>query len=301
MPPANRTAPCPKLPEACPPRRVGLLAGWGRYPFIVADALRRQGCHAYCLGIRAHADPHLAPLCHDFRWIGLARIGQAIRYFRRHRITEATMAGKIHKGLLFQPWRWLRLLPDWRTLQACIPHLITRRKDCRDDSLLRMVVDQFAAYGIHFKPATDYAPQLLVEPGQLTRRAPSAAQWKDIRFGWTVAKELGRLDIGQCVAVKDQAVLAVEAIEGTDHCIRRAGDLCPAGEFTVIKLAKPQQDMRFDVPTVGLATLRTMVAAGARVLAIEARRTILLDQAAVVDYANQHKLVLLALENPPEP
>ena len=135
-----------------------------------------------------------------------------------------------------------------------IPHFLTRRKDCKDDSLLGAVVAEFAAAGIRFVPATDYVPELLVSAGQLTAAGPSAWQWKDIRFGWQLAKEMGRLDVGQSVAVRDQAVLAVEAVEGTDECIRRAGALCRAGGFTVVKVAKPKQDMRFDVPTVGLQT-----------------------------------------------
>ena len=182
-------------------------------------------------------------------------------------------------------------------LRAAIPHFVTRSKDCRDDSLLGMLVREFAADGIHFKPATDFAPELLVKPGQLTRRGPSSHQWKDIRFGWTVAKELGRLDIGQSVAVMGQSVLAVEAIEGTDECIRRAGTLCRAGGFTVVKVAKPNQDMRFDVPTIGLGTLDTMVKAGGRVLAVEAGRTIVLDQAAVIEFANRNGLVIVSIDS----
>ena len=144
-------------------------------------------------------------------------------------------------------------------------------------------------------PATDYAPELLLPPGRLTSRGPNSWQMKDIQFGWRMAKEMGRLDIGQSVAVKDQAVLAVEAVEGTDQCIRRAGSLCPAGGFTVVKVAKPQQDMRFDVPTIGLGTLETMVQSGASVLAVEAGKTILLDQADVIAYADRHKLVIVSL------
>jgi hypothetical protein len=137
---------------------------------------------------------------------------------------------------------------------------------------------------------------LLVKKGRLTRRGPSSVQTDDIRFGWQLAKEMGRLDVGQSVAVKNRAVLAVEAVEGTDQCIRRAGDLCPAGDFTVVKVAKPQQDMRFDVPTVGLGTLESMVAAGARVLAVEADRTILIDREEFLDFANRNKLIIVALE-----
>ncbi len=279
------------------PRRIGLLAGWGRLPLCVAEALRRQGCEVYCLGTIGHADPALAEVCHDFHWLGLAKFGSAIRYFHRHDVTEIMMAGKIFKVRLFQRWSWVRHLPDLRTIRMFLPHFWTRKKDCRDDSLLGAIVEEFAAEGIHFAPPTDFAPELLVKEGQLTRRGPTAWQQKDIEFGWKIAKEMGRLDIGQSVVVKDQAVLAVEAVEGTDECIRRAGVLCRAGGFTVVKVAKPQQDMRFDVPTIGLGTLETLQAAGGKVLAVEAGRTIFLDQEAVIGYADRQGLVLVALAN----
>ncbi len=277
------------------PRRVGIMAGWGRLPLAVAEALRRQGCEVYCLGTIGHADPALAEVCHDFRWSGLAKFGAAIRYFRRHGVTEVTMVGKIFKVRLFERWRWLRNLPDLRTIRMFLPHFWTRKKDCRDDSLLGAVVEEFASEGIRFIPITDCAPELLVNEGQLTRLGPTAWQQKDIEFGWKIAKEMGRLDIGQSVAVKDQAVVAVEAVEGTDECIRRAGALCRVGGFTVVKVAKPQQDMRFDVPTIGLGTLETLQAAGGKVLAVEAGRTIFLDQAAVIEYADRRGLVVVAM------
>jgi DUF1009 family protein len=281
------------------PRRVGIMAGWGRLPLAVAESLRRQGCQVYCLGTIGHADPALAEVCNDFRWSGVARFGSALRYFRRHGVTEVTMVGKIFKVRLFERWRWVRNLPDLRTVRMFLPHFWTRNKDCRDDSLLRTIVQEFAANGIDFVPITDCAAELLVKEGQLTRRRPTAWQEKDVVFGWKMAKEMGRLDIGQSVAVKDQAVLAVEAVEGTDECIRRAGALCRAGGFTVVKVAKPQQDMRFDVPTIGLGTLETLHAAGGKVLAVEAGRTIFLDQDAVIDYADRHGLVIVAKQDDP--
>ena len=214
------------------PRRIGLLAGWGRYP--AADRRGPAGGRATRSTAWASpgmADPQLAEVCDDFQWVGLARFGAAIRYFQRHGVTEAIMAGKIHKVLLFQPWRWLQHVPDLRTIRMFVPHFLTRQKDCKDDTLLGAIVEEFAAEGIRFGPATDYAPELLVGAGQLTRRGPSPWQWKDIRFGWQMAKEMGRLDIGQSVAVSDQAVMAVEAVEGTDECIRRAGELCRGGRI----------------------------------------------------------------------
>ncbi len=276
---------------------MGLIAGWGEYPIIVAETLRRQGYEVYCLGVIGEADRKLAEVCHDFQFMGLAKFGRAIRYFRRHRVTDATMAGKIHKAQLFRRGGWMRYVPDLRTIRMFIPHFFTRRKDCRDDTLTRAVIDEFASEGIRLAPATDFAPEMLVESGQLTRRGPSFKQQKDIEFGWKLAKEIGRLDVGQSVAVRDQAALALEAIEGTDECIRRAGRLCRGGGFTVVKTAKPRQDMRFDVPTIGLRTLETMIEARAKVLAVEAGRTIILRQPEMIDFANRNKLIIVSLES----
>jgi DUF1009 family protein len=278
--------------------RVGLLAGWGRFPIVLAETLRRQDYYVCGLGIKDHADPALADCCDDFAWVGLSKLGRAIRYFRRHAVREATLAGKIHKVRLFQSGAWLKYWPDWQTLRAFWPHFVARRKDRKDDTLLTAVVGAFARSGITIFPATDVAPNLLMKPGQITRRGPSAAQWKDIEFGWRLAKELGRLDVGQSVAVKDRTPLAVEAIEGTDRCIRRAGELCPSGGFTVVKVAKPQQDMRFDVPTIGMGTVEAMAQAGAALLAVEAGRTILVDEREVIEFADHYGLVIVAVETP---
>jgi DUF1009 family protein len=277
---------------------IGLVAGWGRYPLIVAEALAAQGRPIVGLGVKDHADPHLARLCDSFRWVGMAKLGAAIRFFRRHGVREATMAGKIHKVKIYQPWMLLRHLPDWQAIKTFWPHFIGHRADRKDDTLLGTLVDAFARGGIDFRPATDFAPELLVKNGALTARRPTAAERADVEFGWRLAKEMGRLDVGQSVAVKGRAVLAVEAIEGTDECIRRAGALCTAGGFTVVKVAKPQQDMRFDVPTVGTQTLETMIAAGGRTLAIEAGRTILLDEQQVLALARRHGVTLVAQRDP---
>jgi DUF1009 family protein len=286
------------MPATCHPPsapHIGLLAGWGRYPIVVAEALRRQGCRTYCMGVKGHADPALAGVCDEFKWFGLGKLGTAVRFFQRRGVRQATMAGKIHKFRLFEPWSWVRHFPDLRTTRRFCKHFLFNRGDRRDDTLLSAVVDEFADNGIEMVPATDFAPELLVRTGQLTKRGPTPAQRLDIEFGWRLAKELGRLDVGQSVAVKGSTALAVEAVEGTDGCIRRAGELCRSGGFTVVKVAKPQQDMRFDVPTIGLGTLESMVAAGAACLAVEAGRTIVVDQAEVVRFAERHKLAIVAL------
>lgn len=277
------------------PRRVGILAGWGRLPLDIARSLKRQGCEVYCLGTIGHADPALADVCNEFHWLGMAKFGSAIRYFHRQGVTEVTMVGKIFKVRLFERWRWVRNLPDLRTIRMFLPHFWSKKKDCRDDSLLMTIVDEFAGEGMRFLTIQELAPELLVKEGQLTHRGPTAGQQKDIEFGWKMAKEMGRLDVGQSVAVKDQAVLAVEAVEGTDECIRRAGTLCKAGGFTVVKVAKPQQDMRFDVPTIGLGTLETIHAAGGKVLAIDAEKTILLEEQSVIEFADRNGMVVVAV------
>ncbi len=277
---------------------MGLIAGWGRYPVVLAETLKRQGCQVYCFGAKDHADPELARLCDVYQELGLAKLGAAIRFFRRNGVTRATMAGKIHKVLIFQRLAWLKHLPDWRFFREIIvPHWILRKRDGKDDTLILSVIKAFARDGITFAPATDFVPEILVKPGLLAGRRLSRRESKDIEFGWKLAKEMGRLDVGQSVAVHSQAVMAVEAIEGTDECIRRAGNLCQAGGFTVVKVAKPQQDMRFDVPTIGLGTVQTLAKAGGRVLAIEADKTIVIDEPQVVDFAKRNGICLVSLRD----
>jgi DUF1009 family protein len=276
--------------------RIGLLAGSGRFPILFAEKARHLGMRVVCVGIRDEAAPDLAGLVDRFYWAGLARLGRMIRLFRRERVQCIVMAGKIRKVAMHTPWRLLRFWPDWRTLRFWY---LRRRADNRDDSLLLGIIEEFAADGLAVASALDYCPELLVQAGVLTCRAPTTAEEADIAFGWHLAKEMGRLDVGQSVAVKERAVLAVEAIEGTDRAITRAGELCRAGGFVVVKVAKPQQDMRFDVPTVGCSTIDTMHRAGGRVLAIEAGKTILIDQDETVALANRYGLTIVALDRLP--
>jgi DUF1009 family protein len=183
-------------------------------------------------------------------------------------------------------------MPDWRTIKFWY---MRRRRDNCDDTLLLGLIDEFARDGLRIESALTLCPELLVNPGVLTRRQPSTREQSDIAFGWNVAKEMGRLDVGQSVAIKEKAVLAVEAIEGTDRAILRAGELCRAGGFVVVKVAKPQQDMRFDVPTVGCTTVESLRRAGGRVLAIEAGKTILLDREQTIALADRYGLTIVAL------
>ena len=270
---------------------IGLLAGWGRFPIVFAEKARSLNIPVVCVGVRHEASPELAPLVERFYWAGVARMGRMIRCFKKEGVRHVVMAGKIHKVRIFSPLGVWRLLPDWRTVRFWFRR---RRRNNADDSLLLSLIDEFAAEGMSFASALDLCPELLVKHGILTRRGLSSREEGDIAFGWELAKEMGRLDVGQSVAVRDRAVLAVEAIEGTDQAIQRAGQLCKRGGFVVVKVAKPRQDMRFDVPTVGAATIETMRQAGARVLAVEADKTIILDQDQTVALADKYGISIVA-------
>jgi DUF1009 family protein len=271
---------------------IGLLAGSGRFPILFAEAARRQGLPVACVGIKYEVPEELRPLCESFHVVGIAKLGQMIRTFRRLGVKRIVMAGKVTKNVMYTPWRMLQLCPDLRMIQWWYRG---KRADNRDDSLLLSIIAEFERDGMTFASALDYCPELLVKDGILTRRAPTAAERTDIEFGWNLAKEMGRLDVGQSVAVKEKATLAIEAIEGTDRCIERAGLLCRAGGWVLVKVAKPQQDMRFDVPTIGVTTIENLHKARARVLAIDAGRTILLDQPEVVALADRYGLSIVAL------
>jgi len=242
------------------------------------------------------ADPQLKTLCHEFHWLRRLSLGFVIRTFRRGGVSRWTMAGKFHKHWLYRPWRWVHFLPDWRMLRF---YYSRRRKANNDDSLLLGLIAEFRSAGLDCVSALDLCPELLVREGLLTRRRPSPAELQDVAVGWHLAREMGRLDIGQSVMISERAVLAVEAIEGTDRAIERAGTLCSGRGFVVVKVAKPDQDRRFDVPTVGTHTIETMHKAGARVLAIEAGQTILLDESEVLNLADRYGIAVASLRNAP--
>ena len=271
---------------------VGLLAGGGRFPMLFAEAAKQQGIRVVCVGIEGNADPELAQSVDTFLWNGITQLGSMIRKFKREEIDCVVMAGKIQKTVMFERFRLLRHIPDWRFIRFFFS---APRKDNRDDSLLLGLIDEFARDGIRIASALEVCPELLASAGSLTARRPRPQEIKDIAFGWQLAKEMGRLDVGQSVAVRERAAIAIEAIEGTDRAIERAGSLCPAGGFTVVKVAKPQQDMRFDVPTIGLSTIETMKKAGGTCLAIEAGKTIVLDAEETVARAERYGIAIVSL------
>jgi DUF1009 family protein len=282
----------PETWDCEPAAPVGLIAGGGRFPFVFAEKARSVGRPVVCIGLTGSADPALAKLVDRFHWSMPSRIGRVIRLFKREGVKRLVMAGKVHKAdILHRPWKIVTLFPDLTTLRFWF---FRDRPDNRDDSLMLALIDEFADSDLKVESALDLCPELLVRPGILTRRSPTSREEVDIAFGWDLAREMGRLDIGQSVAVKERAVLAVEAIEGTDRAILRAGDLCRAGGFVVVKVAKPSQDMRFDVPTVGISTVENLYRAGGKVLAIEAGRTIVIDQTDTVALADRYGLTIVA-------
>ena len=274
-------------------KRVGIIAGFGEYPVLLACFLNQKNYEVYCVGVRGQADPRLLEYCKDHLWMGFGQFGKAVRFFKKHKVTQATMAGGISKRQFHRSWLIWRYLPDFYTIRMFAPHFAFRTKDNTSDSLLLTCVEAFERQGIRILPGTGLVPEMLVKHELLTRQGPTKAQWKDIQFGWHISKELGRLDIGQAVTVKDKAVIALEALEGTDDCIARSGRLCEG--FTMLKLAKPQQDKRFDMPSFGMQTIQSLAAAGGKVLVVEANMTVLVGQQDVIDFANKNGIVIVAL------
>ncbi len=278
------------------PRRVGLVAGWGSFPVEVAEHCHALGYEIYVAAIKGHADSRLNQFAREIRWFGVAKLGGQIQFFQHNGVQQVTLAGKLFKDkILFHGLGWIEHFPDWTSLRTLYRSFITRSLDTRDDTVLGAVVDAFERHHLQVLPATELAPQLLVEEGYLTQRSPNRREMLDIEFGWQIARHMGGLDIGQSITVRDQTVLGVEAVEGTDALITRTGQLCPRGGFTLIKVAKPHQDMRFDVPTIGLRTLENLVRAGSRTIAIEAHRTILVDRQQTLAFAKKHGIAIIAL------
>jgi len=269
---------------------LGIIAGAGRFPFMVAEGARRAGRGVVAIGLRGLADTSLRHEVDRFCWSGVVRLGSWIRVFRRFGVREAIMAGSVRKADMYGRFRMLRHLPDWTSFHLWFFEVADRRTD----TILRAAADCLARKGITLTNSVQYCPDHLPGPGVYTRRQPTPDQQKDIEFGWPIAKELGRLDIGQSIAVKEQEVIAVEAIEGTDHMIQRAGELCRHGGWTLIKVAKPNQDLRFDVPTVGPNTIENLNVNGGKALVFEAGKTLVIDRDKLIEAADRAGIIVVA-------
>ncbi len=267
-------------------RKIGLIAGNGSFPLVFARAAKEKGLQVIAVAHEGETVPELAQLVDAIYWVKVGQLGKLINIFKEQEVYDVLMAGGIKKIRLFSGG-----MPDMRGLA-----LLARMIHKKDDFLLRAVAEELESEGITVRESTLYLDNLLPKPGVLTKRKPSKDEQQDIEFGWHIAKEIGKLDIGQTVAVKGQAVLAVEAIEGTDEAIRRGGRLCGNGAV-IVKICKPQQDLRFDLPAVGMQTIKTMQEVNASCLAIEAGKTIILDRETVIFEANRAGIAVAALEN----
>ena len=227
--------------------KIGLIAGNGDFPLAFARAAKQKGLQVIAVAHEGETLPELEQLVDGIFWIKVGQLGKLIRIFKDNHVSDVLMAGGIKKTRLFSGG-----MPDLRGMA-----LLARMIHKKDDSLLRAVAQELESEGITVRESTLYLDNLIAKPGILTKRKPTREEERDIEFGWQMAKEIGRLDIGQTIVVKDQAVLAVEAIEGTDEAIKRGGRLCREGAV-VVKICKPQQDLRFDLPAIGPETMKSM-------------------------------------------
>lgn len=268
--------------------RYALIAGNGRFPFLVLEAARASGRPMLVAAVREEADPELESLANGFHWIGLGQLSKLIDLFKREGVTHAVMAGQVKHTQIFSSIR-----PDWRLLK-----LLASLPGKNTDSLIGAVAGVLAEEGITLLDSTAFLKPMLAGDGVLTRRAPNDDERADIDYGLRVARELARLDIGQSVVIADRACVAVEAMEGTDAVILRAATLSRGRPLTVVKVAKPGQDMRFDVPVVGPSTAETMRKANATALSVEAGRTLLLDRDEFLRLADEAGLAVVGTPSP---
>jgi UDP-2,3-diacylglucosamine hydrolase len=250
-----------------PVKKLGLIAGNGRFPLIFAEEAKREGYTVIAVAHHGETEKTIDKAVHSVTWVYVGQLGKIIRAFQRSGVTEAVMAGGIRKVKLFSNFR-----PDLRGAQ-----FLAKLKSREDDALLRGIADELAADGIHVVESTLCLSHIVSPEGGLTKRAPRPEEWNDVELGFRTAKEIGRLGVGQTVVVKNRVVVAVEAVEGTDAAIARGAQLANSG-CVVVKVSKPQQDLRFDVPAVGIDTVNRMHEVGGAVLAVEAGKTILIDK-----------------------
>ncbi len=266
-------------------KKLGIIAGKGTLPVTIAEEAKKQGYTVVMIALDPVADSINGSADRVYR-INVGKFGKLIDTLKKEGVKEVIMAGKVSKTLLYKN---KTIIPDVRALK-----LLMKLPDRKDDTILQAITKELEKEGICLLETAHLTKNLLINEGVLTKRKPTKDEKRDIEFGFRIAKEIGRLDIGQTVVVKDRAVMAVEAIEGTDEAIRRGGLLAGKGAV-VVKVGKPQQDMRYDVPVIGLETLKTMQSVGATVLAAEAGTTIVVDKEEIIRFANKHKISILGV------
>jgi UDP-2,3-diacylglucosamine hydrolase len=264
--------------------RYGLIAGNGQFPFLVLEGARRAGVSLAVAAIKEETDPQIEQVADKLTWVGIGQLGKMIRFFKREGVERAIMAGQVKHVQIFSG-----ALPDVRMLKLLMS--LPRRNT---DALIGGVAAELAKEGIELIDSTFFLQDHLPAAGTLTRRAPDERERGDIEYGLEVAREIARLDLGQTIVVRARACVAIEAMEGTDATIKRAGELA-RGRLTVVKLAKPAQDMRFDVPVVGVPTIETMIAAGATCLCLTAGKTLIFDRAEMIKRADKQRIAIVAV------
>jgi len=265
-------------------QKIGLIAGNGRFPIIFAENARRLGYAVTAVAHVGETEPELEKHVERIHWIKIGQLNKLIKAFKEDGVRQAVMLGGIKKTHVFTTVR-----PDLRTLA-----IASRLRAYKDDAILREFAAELEREGITIRESTFGLDGILVEDSPLTKRRPTKKEWDDIRYGWDVAREIGRLDVGQCVVVKDRVIVAVEAVEGTDRAIRRGGELAGEG-VVVVKRCKPQQDLRFDLPAIGPKTIQVMASVKATALAVEAGRSVLLDRQEMIHQAERAGIAVVGI------
>jgi UDP-2,3-diacylglucosamine hydrolase len=264
--------------------RIGLIAGGGQFPLLFSKKALKKGYKVFAIGFHSETDKILSNHVEALKWIYLGQISKLVKYFKQHNITQAVMLGSIKKTNIFKDIR-----PDFKALS-----FIAKTSRTHDNSILTSFADLLAKEGIKILPSTFLLPELISPKGCWTKRKPDKNEKKDILQGWKIAKEIGSLDIGQCIVISNGTILAVEAIEGTDAAIKRGGLLSHQNGAIVIKLSKPTQDLRFDLPSSGCGTIESMHESGAGVLVLEAEKSLAFDREEMISLANKYNICVLA-------
>src|SRR5712692_5795962 len=266
------------------PMKVGLIAGNGNFPFLVLEGAKRAGASVAVAAIREETDPEIERLADRVTWVGIGQLGKMLRFFKDEGVEKAIMAGQVKHVQIFS-----RAIPDVRMLK-----MLLRLPKRNTDALIGAVAGELETEGIELIDSTYFSKDHLPQAGTLTKRAPDERERGDLEYGLEIAGEVARLDLGQTIVVRERACVAIEAMEGTDAVIRRAGELA-RGRLTVVKIAKPDQDMRFDVPVVGVPTIESMIEASATCLCLTAGKTLMFDREEVVNLANKNKIAIVAV------
>lgn len=263
----------------------GLIAGNGRFPFLILEAARARNLRMVVAAIREETSPEIETMGYPVHWLGLGQLGKLIRLFRESGVKRAIMAGQVKHVQVFGS-----SIPDLAMIR-----MLARLKQKSTDALIGGVAATLAAEGITLIDSTELLKAHMAPEGRWTRRGLDGREQADVDFGRPIALQIARMDIGQTIVVREKAVVAVEAMEGTDAAIRRAGELAGRTNLTVIKVSKPKQDMRFDVPVVGAPTVRTMIESGATALVLDAHRTLVLDREELIRLADQNRIAIVGL------